>query len=247
MKKPKGVRSVKLVGVSLEDIFAKDARTLDTITLKAYTQKLVSAYNKRLKRLEQSGYAKQSPAYKYLRGGETHTGKVTRLSTKIRDPYYKREKERGVNYYRDKYLKIFAEAKSFLDDRKTSSIKGVKEMMKELEKRLPDYYSLKKSQRKDFWDAYNRLLTTKEGEIISKNGQEGGVLTSSQAQQILYDDMFGDDPMDAETAIFFMRQRLEDKYSELKEREAKTYENPLNTPIGNDEEGDEDNVNNKWR
>ena len=26
MKKPKGVRSVKLVGVSLEDIFAKDAR-----------------------------------------------------------------------------------------------------------------------------------------------------------------------------------------------------------------------------
>ena len=227
---------MKIDGLKLSDLKNIDPRKLDTRTLRSLTQKLASAANKRLKRLEESGLSKQSPAYKFLRSGKKHKGKVKRFSTSFAKPTTAKGKRLGKNYVRNKALKEWTRAYDFLFKSKTGTIAGAKRNLREIEKRFPSYFDLRKSQRKEFWDAYNRLLSTREGEIIQKKGKEGGVITSDEAQRILYDDMFGDDPMDAETALSFMQQRLEGQYELLKEREAEAEANPLELSLGDDEE-----------
>lgn len=238
---------MRIDGLTLDDIAQIDPRKLDTETLKSLTQRIAWEANRRIKRLEKSGLMKYSPAYKYLRSGEKHKGKVQKFSSKIAKPTTKREQKRkekmGKNYERLKLLTEYSRASEFLFDKKTGGVMGTKKMMKDIEDQFTGYYDLKKSQRKDFWDAYHRLLTTPEGSLIVKKSNDGGAMTSTDAQRILYEDMFGDKSArpPADEAITRLQKALEVAYEEkMREQIENERDNALDTDVGSDEDPDDE-------
>ena len=228
---------MKIDGLTLEDVRQIDPRKLDTRTLKALTQKLASAANKRIKRLEKTGLSKQSPAYQFLRGGAKHKGRVQKFTSKTKKARTKAQRKMGKTYERSQLLSEYARASSFLFESKTGSVRGAKASAKAIEERFSGYYDLRKSERRDFWEAYNRLVNSREGALIARKGGEGGVITSSEAQRILYDEMFGDNAMDAGKAIDTLSDMLEEQYQEMMgEEEYEQDENPLELDLGEDDD-----------
>lgn len=232
---------MKIDGLTLEDIKQIDVRKLDARALQAIVQKLVDAGNKRIKRLEKTGLAKNSPAYQYLRTGKKHKGKVQRFTGKVAKPKSKAEKKlysqsKGA-YKRAKLLREYSRASKFLFESKTGGIKGLRSVMKQMESRFAGYGELTKAQRQDFWEAYNRLLNSPEGALIQKKGAEGGVMTSSEAQRVLYSEMYGEDSASADDVIANMREALGEAYEERRARESEAEEeNALDLSLGDDEE-----------
>lgn len=230
---------MKIDGLTLEDVRQIDPRKLDTRTLKALTQKLASAANKRIKRLEKSGLSKQSPAYQFLRGGAKHKGLVQRFTSKTKKARTKAQRKMGKTYERSQLLTEYSRASSFLFESKTGSVRGAKASAKKIEDRFAGYFDLKRSQRRDFWEAYNRLLNSREGGLISKKGAEGGVITSDEAQRVLYSQMFGSGSMNADQAISHMQEMLDEQYQEMMEEEEYEQEqNPLNLDLGSYDDSD---------
>ena len=110
---------------------------LSQSSLARLTSRLVSAYNKRAKRLEQSGMAQYSPAYQ----GIAKENK-TRLSVK------------GKTW--NELIKTLSDAKRFLSERVTSSVTGAKKVRREMEKRIGhSFRSHEESQR--YWEAVDKL------------------------------------------------------------------------------------------
>lgn len=110
---------------------------LSQSSLARLTSRLVSAYNKRAKRLEQSGMAQYSPAYQ----GIARENK-TRLSVK------------GKTW--NELIKTLSDAKRFLSERVTSSVTGAKKVRKEMEKRIGhSFRSHEEAQR--YWEAIDKL------------------------------------------------------------------------------------------
>lgn len=153
-------------GLSWQDVIELDPthiRGLSEKSLAKLTSRLVSAYNKRAKRLEQSGLAEASPAYR----GIQQEGK-TRLSVK------------GKNY--NELLSTYADAKRLLTERKTFSLGGTKELMKSTAERIGHEFSSKEEARQ-YWEAIDKL---KEKDI----GNDGR--TSTDTQREVADMMFNE-------------------------------------------------------
>ena len=229
-------KRTKIHGLTLEDIREVDPRAVPTEVLQAYVQKMADAGNKRIRRLLKSGKSQYSPALQFLRTGKRHKGKVKMFTGKLKNAMTKAQLKRGKGYYRAQLLKEFTRAYTFLFESKTGSVKGAEKFRKDMEKRFPDYWDLSKSQRKDFWEAYNRLLTTPEGAMVIKKGSEGGVITSSEAQRVLYAEMKGNG-LSADEAIRNLQERLEAEYEQLQEEDDET--DILSTEFYEDEDGDD--------
>lgn len=192
MKKQKTTLNVK--GLSIDDIMNKDWNDLAKLNLadlKALTQRLVSASNKRLKRLESSNVGDYSSA---LQGRKKSGG---RFSTK----------GKNINELRSEFRK----AKSFLKS-KTSTITGTRKVINTMSKKITgsglDKVGGFKSERtyKRFWNLYHDLEQTQSGLI----GIVGG---SAEAQKIVYDAMKNN--RSNAGAIQEINQRLDELYEDL--------------------------------
>lgn len=139
-------RDIDVSGMSLADIINLDPIHLKGISEKSMaklTSRLVSAYNKRAKRLENSGLSSFSPAYIKLKKSNQ-----TRLSVK------------GKSY--NDLFSTFAQAKRLLTERKTFSIAGTKKVIADLEKRLKvKFRSAEEGKR--FWEAIDKLKENRIG------------------------------------------------------------------------------------
>lgn len=192
MKKQKTTLNVK--GLSIDDIMNKDWNDLAKLNLadlKALTQRLVSASNKRLKRLESSNVGDYSSA---LQGRKKSSG---RFSTK----------GKNINELRNEFRK----AKAFLKS-KTSTITGTRKIINTMSKKITgsglDKIGGFKSERtyKRFWNLYHDLEQTQSGLI----GIVGG---SAEVQKIVYDAMKKN--RSNAGAIQEINQRLDELYEDL--------------------------------
>lgn len=192
MKKQKTTINVK--GLSIDDIMNKDWNDLAKLNLtdlKALTQRLVSASNKRLKRLESSNVGDYSGALQRRKksGG--------RFSTK----------GKNINELRSEFRK----AKTFLKS-KTSTITGTRKVINTMSKKITgsglDTIGGFKSERtyKRFWNLYHDLEQTQSGLI----GIVGG---SAEVQKIVYDAMKNN--RSNAGAIQEINQRLDELYEDL--------------------------------
>lgn len=192
MKKQKATINVN--GLSIDDIMNKDwndLAKLNLVDLKALTQRLVSASNKRLKRLESSNVGDYSSA---LQGRKKSGG---RFSTK----------GKNINELRSEFRK----AKTFLKS-KTSTITGTRKVINTMSKKITgsglDKVGGFKSERtyKRFWNLYHDLEQTQNGLI----GIVGG---SAEVQKIVYDAMKNN--RSNAGAIKEINQRLDELYEDL--------------------------------
>lgn len=139
-------RDIDVSGMSLADIINLDPihyKGISEKSLAKLTSRLVSAYNKRAKRLENSGLASFSPAYIKLK-----KSKQTRLSVK------------GKSY--NDLFSTFAQAKKMLTERKTFSVSGTRQVIADLEKRLRvKFRSAEEGKR--FWEAIDKLKENRIG------------------------------------------------------------------------------------
>lgn len=137
---------INVSGMSLADIINLDPihyKGLSEKSLAKLTSRLVSAYNKRAKRLEKSGMASFSPAYVKLKKSNQ-----TRLSVK------------GKSY--NELFSTFAQAKKLLTERKTFSVSGTRKVIADLEKRLGlKFRSAEEGKR--FWEAIDKLKENRIG------------------------------------------------------------------------------------
>lgn len=156
-----------VTGLSWQDVVASDPIHMKNLSLKSLaraTSRLVSAYNKRARRLEASGYAEASPAYR----GLVEEGK-TRLSVK------------GKNW--SELMQTYADAKRLLTERKTFSVGGTKSLLNETTKRIGHEFA-DKDEAKRYWEAIDKL---KEKDI------GGDKRTSTDVQREVADMMFNED------------------------------------------------------
>lgn len=140
MSKKKKLVEIDPSGLSIEDIIKLDPTHVKGLTNKSLavlTSRLVSAYNKRAKRLEKAGLELSSPAYR----GLIEAGK-TRLSVK------------GKN--RNELISVYADAKRFLTERTTSSVSGTRKLQREISKRI-GYEFQDKKESTLFWGVMDRL------------------------------------------------------------------------------------------
>lgn len=166
-KKIKNKIDVDPTGLSWQDIITLDPthiRGISEKSLAKLTSRLVSAYNKRAKRLEQSGFSESSPAYRGLQA----VGK-TRLTVK------------GKNF--NDLMSTYADAKRLLTERSTFSVKGTKDLIDKTAERIGYRFS-SKEESKRYWEAIDKL---KERDI----GNDGR--TSTDIQREVADKMFNED------------------------------------------------------
>lgn len=196
MKKQK--TTINVNGLSIDDIMNKDWNDLAKLNLadlKALTQRLVSASNKRLKRLESSNVGDYSSA---LQGRKKSGG---RFSTK----------GKNINELRSEFRK----AKTFLKS-KTSTITGTRKVINTMSKKITgsglDKVGGFKSERtyKRFWNLYHDLEQTQSGLI----GIVGG---SAEVQKIVYDAMKNN--RSNAGAIQEINQRLDELYEDLNDND----------------------------
>lgn len=142
-------------GLTWQEVIELDPvhiKGLSDKSLAKLTSRLVSTYNKRAKRLEQSGLAEASPSYR----GLEKIGK-TRLSVKGKT--------------RNELVSTYADAKRLLTERSTFSVKGTKEMLAETEERLGHRFD-SREQANEFWDVIDKL---QEKGIGLKKGESSDI------------------------------------------------------------------------
>lgn len=166
-KKKKSKIDIDPTGMTWQDVIKLDpthVKNLSQRSLAKLTSRLVSAYNKRAKRLERSGLAEASPSYRGLQ----EAGK-TRLSVK------------GKSYA--ELFSTYADAKRLLTERSTFSVAGTKKLMRDTSERIGHDFSSKEEARR-FWEAIDKL---KEKDIGNDKR------TSTDIQREVADMMFNED------------------------------------------------------
>lgn len=134
---------VDVSGMTIESIARLDPTHLKGLSKKSFselTSRLVSASNKRLKRLEKSGLQYQSPAYQ----NRVPKGRKTARRFSVKGKTYSELQHE------------FALARSFLFERKTSSIAGTRKSMREAEQRIGRTFSTPEEARQ-FWATFKKL------------------------------------------------------------------------------------------
>lgn len=246
MKRKSPKKPLPVVGVKIDDLTIRvlkdvDPRKLTTSELKTVVDKMTQLANNRIRIIERAGLAKSSPALKWLRGGEKHLGKIHYFDTKLKDPWKDKDTERKYAYYRDQLLAKSRDLYTFLFEAKTSTVPGIREYRKELSQRLPGYWELSRARKNDFWDAYHRLLETREGGLVQKDADQGGVKTSSEAQAMLFSEMKPGKFKNADDAIQAVQDKLNEEYEKLEEEKKHAEEtNPMQVSMGSSEEGDQE-------
>lgn len=144
-------QSIDVTGLKIEDILEMDLYGLDTPTTKAVASRMVSAVNKRLRRLAKSEEGRQSPTYINFvkRGGNFFS---------IR--------EKNLNQVRE----TIKEMRNVLNS-KTSSLSGWKKIRQKRKKRLELNFNIKMSNDNwnKAWEIYNKALENGGMKNVLKN------------------------------------------------------------------------------
>jgi hypothetical protein len=159
--------------------------------LAKYTRVLADVGNKRLKRLESTGYDEISPAYLTVeKGGKRGQGK---FSTKGKT--------------RNQLLAEFTRAKGFLNA-KTSTVSGSKKLQADVKIRLGNNVSI--DEQKRIWEIYN--------ELKSKNYALFSIIGSDRIQKLVAEksELF-DNVTDAIEGIQKEMKQIHKEFSEAEE------------------------------
>ena len=159
MSKGKKAKTIEVTGLTVEDILNLDVNTLGEKDLRAVATRLVSASNKRIRRLAKASGGKFSPAYTRIE----NMGRM--FSVKGKD----------ISGLRAE----MAQMRSFMK-LKTSTVKGWKKVQKYISQRFGG--RLSDTQMNTFWTVYRKLEESMGGVI-------GSVFDSDKIQSMLYDEM----------------------------------------------------------
>lgn len=157
---------MKIKGLTIKDIMEIDPDDLLKMNrqeLASITNRLISASNKRIRRLEQTSLGRTSPAY---------------VSASKRDNGIFSIRGKDLNQVRH----VFARAKGFLS-MKTSTVGGWREVREDVENRLGG--EMTEYESKKFWKSY-RELEERSGGFLDKSYKGRTGLTSDQVQSMLY-------------------------------------------------------------
>lgn len=163
---------INVTGMSIKDILNMPIQQINSMNradLSAVASRLVSASNKRIRRLEASPNGKMSPSY---------------LSYKKRGKPFS-VKGKDVNQLRNEMKQM----KKFLSQ-KTSSVSGWKKFKKQFEKRVGG--SMTPEQTDKFWKVYRRLEEEEGGviQIIQDSDRIQKLLHQEIAQNGSVDEIF---------------------------------------------------------
>lgn len=209
---------IDVKGMTIEqimDLSAEDLSKMSASEMKAVTQRLASAGNKRIARLERArstyggrkGLASQSPAYRALEG---EGGEIRKFSTSRRVLGYDRASAKG------KLWAEFVRARKFLRA-ESSTTKGTRKMVRRIEERTGIKFK-NKAQARRFWKAYAKVIG-KYGDMIGRKTEEGR-LTSDQVQAMLMERMYpkGNKPKKSPEAVESVAKELEERYEKEAEK-----------------------------
>lgn len=166
MAKGKKPKTIEVTGLTVEDILNLDVNSLGEKDLRAVATRLVSASNKRIRRLAKTTGGKFSPAY-------ARVEKMGRMFS---------VKGKDISGLRAE----MAQMRSFMK-LKTSTVKGWKKVRKYISQRFGGRIS--DSQMNTFWTVYRKLEESMGGVI-------GSVFDSNKIQSMLYDEMTSGDSED---------------------------------------------------
>ena len=166
MSKGKKAKTIEVTGLTVEDILNMDVNTLGEKDLRAVATRLVSASNKRIRRLAKASGGKFSPAYARIE-------KMGRMFS---------VKGKDISGLRAE----MAQMRSFMR-LKTSTVKGWKKVRKYISQRFGGRIS--DTQMNTFWTVYRKLEESMGGVI-------GSVFDSNKIQSMLYDEVTSEDSED---------------------------------------------------
>lgn len=200
-------------GLKIKDIMNIDLDTFNNLKeseLRAYTSRLVSASNKRIRRLVESGY--NSPALQGL-------GKDKKFSTILPKDV---NKENRVNKLRH----IFSEVRRFLT-RETSTIGGFKDYSERTMDRIASELRMTKDDLKSKLDV-NRLFElhhkAQDKGLISSYRHSAGSL---QGRDVIAEILIDNPNADNDTIINWLEEQYEDLNADQEESEDETKETRL--------------------
>ena len=166
MSKGKKAKTIEVTGITVEDILNMDVNTLGEKDLRAVATRLISASNKRIRRLAKASGGKFSPAY-------ARVEKMGRMFS---------VKGKDISGLRAE----MAQMRSFMK-LKTSTVKGWKKVQKYISQRFGGRIS--DTQMNTFWTVYRKLEESMGGVI-------GSVFDSNKIQSMLYDEVTSEDSED---------------------------------------------------
>lgn len=148
MATPSKPSTVDVNGLTVDEIMSMDTNSMGKKDLQKVATRLMSAANKRLKRLSQSEAGRNSPAFK---AAEARGGKFS---------------VKGKNLQQLK--QEFANMRNFMG-RKTSSLSGWSKVRREKKAELEGRagHAVSKSVEKKFWDVYGKVAETDQGKAAT--------------------------------------------------------------------------------
>lgn len=192
-------------GLKITDIMNIDLDTFNRLNeseLRALTSRLVSAGNKRIRRLENKNI--NSPALYGL-------GKEKTFSTKLSSEVSKQQR---INKLRSE----FARARSFLSS-ETSTITGWKRHINKMKKRLADELGLtykQVSEQLDIGKMYDLLHKAQESGLVSSyRGSKG----SEQARNIIAEILIDKPDASEEDIMTWLQEQSDELYEDQEELE----------------------------
>ena len=204
---------MKVKGLSIKDIMNIDLNTFNNLKesdLRAFTSRLVSAGNKRIRRLSQKGL--NSPALQGL-------GKDKYFSTILPKDV---NKQNRVNKLRN----IFSEVRRFLT-RETSTISGFKSYSKRTMQRIASELNISEKELKSKLDV-NRLFElhhkAQDKGLISSYRHSAGSL---QGRDVIAEILIDNPNADNDTIINWLEEQYEDLNADQEESEDETKETRL--------------------
>lgn len=160
---------ISLKGKTTKDVLSMDIYKLNKESLKQVLNKLISTANKRVKRLEEKGIERYSPAYRRVQNDNAdayiNTGKQLKAFS-----------SRGLKT-RNEIEQEVKRVKSFLTS-ESSTIKGVESQREDVRRELGEFDSIE--QENEFWEIYHKW--TKSHKNINARFND-----SFQVRDMLYD------------------------------------------------------------
>ena len=169
----------KVSGKSVNDLMNLDKSTLNNLTpkeLRSVTSRLVSAVNKRIRRLQ---------TYAHAEGIEVPS--LQALNRKYNGNQF------SIKGVEDKdILSVYGDIKDFMNY-KTSSIKGLKQTRKEIASAVADisqtdYDELSKDEQNEIWDTYAKVIEPNKAIFyeVTEDGKKKRKSTNGMLVQAIY-------------------------------------------------------------
>lgn len=237
MSKIRTKRGYKVAGKSVKQLlrlsYEKTISRMSEKDLSNVVNRLVSATNKRIRRMSESDINKLSPALRsrIKQGGEFS---VAYIRKSLKD-YYDKNKGKKVSLSakrRDEYLHVYATIKGYLK-LKTSSVRGWKKVRQETIDRIGIEFATKE-QADDFWEAYRRLS---EMYTFDEKGTRGSRFTSDRIQELLAVQYKKDGfNTSVEDVVGTMKGKVEKLYEQMQRKRQHVNSAPSDINIGDGDE-----------